>query len=673
MTTPTTETTPAAGKSSGLFRAADGKNYAFVFTLICSLFLLWGIAHALLDVLNKHFQNSLQVTRAQSGCVQAAVYGGYFLMAIPAGLVARRFGYKGGILLGLTLFALGAFWFVPATGANGWNGLTSWVSSTFNVEVVHSPDIRGQLVQARATWDDTAKALTASKQLAEAQTADLGKAHKIARAAVKSMPEPEFAAACASAASTIKAMPASDSSKDAVDSIEKANAALVDWQSLKDREKAASGKAADNLDLAADKKMDEALAALKKGVGLMPATELSKVCGAMNDAIAPMANTRLADARSAVDAVAKALPDSKKLAQARSEIEKASQSASSEEFSALASAAHLDIVHTDQATQVTAFGAFLLGLFVIALGLTCLETIANPYTTVLGPPESGASRINLAQTCNALGWILGPLIGGLLIFSSTGKINTSNAQLAVPYVGLGAVVTLVLLMFIFSKIPDIHTEEHSKALEYKDSKTGERSLLSQPHFVLAVVAQFLYVAAQTGVNSFFINYVVEENNWPEQKAALLLSFGGMGLFMAGRFSGSFLMRIMKPHLALATYGLMNVIMMGLVVADLGIVSAGALIACYFFMSVMFPTIFALGIRGLGENTKKGSSFIVMSIVGGAIAPILMGAIADKSGMQMGFLIPLICFAAIFLYGLFWRKLFARDMGNGSNAAPAPAH
>ena len=452
-------------KSLGnLFKTADGKNYAFVFMLVCSLFLLWGFAHALLDVLNKHFQNSLQVTKAQSGCVQAAVYGGYFLMAIPAGLLARRFGYKGGILFGLTLFALGAFWFVPATHATEWTGVISWVGATFSVDVA-------------------------------------------------------------------------------------------------------------------------------------------------------------------------------------------------------------------KATQMTAFSAFLLGLFVIALGLTCLETIANPYTTVLGPPETGASRINLAQTCNALGWILGPLVGGLLIFSSGGHVNTSNAQVATPYVGLGIVVTLVLVMFAFSKIPDIHTPEHAKVEgTHVDKTSGERSLWSQPHFVFAVVAQFLYVAAQTGINSFFINYVVEINKWPEQKAALLLSFGGMGLFMAGRFSGSFLMRLMKPHLALATYAMINVAMMGLVVAGLGIVSAGALIACYFFMSVMFPTIFALGIRGLGENTKKGSSFIVMSIVGGAIAPMAMGKIADVSGMQVGFIIPLVCFAAIMVYGLTWKKLFARDMGADESAAPAmPPH
>jgi FHS family L-fucose permease-like MFS transporter len=189
--------------------------------------------------------------------------------------------------------------------------------------------------------------------------------------------------------------------------------------------------------------------------------------------------------------------------------------------------------------------------------------------------------------------------------------------------------------------------------------------------VLAVVAQFLYVAAQTGVNSFFINYVVEVNKWTEKKSAMVLSLGGMGLFAIGRFSGSFIMTRVRPHLALATYALMNVVMLGLVVAGVGFVSALGLIASYFFMSIMFPTIFALGIRGLGENTKKGAAIIVMSIVGGAVAPILMGALADKYGMRFGFIIPLLCFAAIMTYGLSWKRLFARVIGDTSKPVTTP--
>ena len=547
-----------------LFRAPDGKSYAFVFVLVCSLFLLWGFAHALLDVLNKHFQNSLVVTKAQSGCVQTAVYGGYFLMALPAGMIARRFGYKGGILFGLFLFAVGAFWFVPATKADKWNGVSGWVANKFNMEVVASPEAKAKLLDVRMGLERAAKNVERpldAKKLAEFDPA------------------------------------------------------------------AAEAKAAVNL----------------------------------------------AAAKVALEEAAKLLPASKRLPEAREALTKLSPALPEKEFIKQFEGAKQALVAIDQATQWTAFSAFLIGLFVIALGLTCLETIANPYTTVLGPPETGASRINLAQTNNAVGWILGPFVGGLMIFSSTGEVNLSNAQLATPYFGLGLVVTLVFIMFACSKIPDVHTPEHAQAdKQHQDRKSGERSLWSQPHFVLAVVAQFLYVAAQTGINSFFINYVVEVNKWPEQKAALLLSLGGMVLFMIGRLSGSFLMNMMKPHLALALYGLCNVICMALVVSGLGVVSAGALIASYFFMSVMFPTIFALGIRGLGENTKKGSAFIVMAIVGGAISPVLMGLIADKSGMQLGFVIPLVCFVGVMAYGFTWRKLFARDMGSDV-VTVTPAH
>ena len=544
-------TTPqkSSGNKSGLFRTADGKNYAFVFTLICSLFLLWGFAHALLDVLNKHFQNSLEVTKAQSGCVQAAVYGGYFLMALPAGMIARRYGYKIGILVGLTLFALGAFWFVPATKSDHWTGTATWVGQQFNLTVVTSAEAKAKLLEARSDIA-TAKA-------------------RVAGLAAKS---PEEAA--------------------------KATLLATDYL----------GKAA---------------AALVVAAPNVAATE--------------------------------------KLAAVQASVDELGKNIGAKDFEKNCAAASVAIVALDKASQVTAFGAFLLGLFVIALGLTCLETIANPYATVLGPPETGASRINLAQTNNALGWILGPFVGGMLIFSAGDTVNLSNAGLATPYIGLGVVVTLIFVLFAFNKIPDIHAEEHAVAdAKHQDKTTGERSLWSQPHFVLAVVAQFLYVAAQTGVNSFFINYVVEVNKWTEQKAALVLSLGGMVLFALGRFSGSFIMTRFQPHLALATYALVNVIMLGLVVAGLGFVSALGLIACYFFMSIMFPTIFALGIRGLGENTKKGAAIIVMSIVGGAIAAPFMGHIADTHSMRTGFVVPLVCFVLIALYGVVWQKLEAKD-------------
>jgi FHS family L-fucose permease-like MFS transporter len=304
------------------------------------------------------------------------------------------------------------------------------------------------------------------------------------------------------------------------------------------------------------------------------------------------------------------------------------------------------------ATLIQTFGSFLFCLFVIACGLTCLETAANPYTTVLGPPESGARRINFSQSFNGLGWIAGPLVGGMLIFSGSNGNANKFASIALPYMLIGSLVLIVAFLFWRVKFPSL--KEDTEVSSDNDGSSGSlKDLLRYPHFVLAVIAQFLYVAAQTGVNSFFINYVTEEiPSLTNQEAAQILGFGGMGLFWLGRFSGSTLfMRIIKPNRLLAFYATANVITMALVVAGLGWISVIALFSTYFFMSVMFPTIFALGIKDLGPLTKKGSSLLVMSIVGGAIIPIIMGRIADVSNMALGFIVPLVCFAFIVYYGI----------------------
>jgi FHS family L-fucose permease-like MFS transporter len=268
---------------------------------------------------------------------------------------------------------------------------------------------------------------------------------------------------------------------------------------------------------------------------------------------------------------------------------------------------------------------------------------------VLGPPESGARRINFSQSFNGLGWIAGPLVGGMLIFSGSDNGN-KFASIALPYALIGTLVLIVALLFWRVKFPAVKEESN----DGEDSSGGSlKELLKYPHFVLAVVAQFLYVAAQTGINSFFINYVTEEMpSITNLQASKILAFGGFGLFWLGRFSGSTVfMRIVRPNRLLAFYALMNVITMSLVVAGLGVASVVALFSTYFFMSVMFPTIFALGIKDLGPLTKKASSFLVMSIVGGAIIPVIMGRIADVSRMALGFIVPLVCFAFIVFYGI----------------------
>jgi len=429
-------------RSPGLLIGADGSSYLKPFVLITSLFLLWGFAHGLLDVLDKHFQDTLHVSKAESGFVQFSLYIGYLAMAYPAGLFMKRFGYKKGIILGLTLFALGAFLFFPI---------------------------------------------------------------------------------------------------------------------------------------------------VKMGI---------------------------------------------------------------------------------QEKHIL-FISFLIALFIIACGLCCLETAANPYTTVLGPPAGAARRINIAQSFNGLGWILGPLMGGFFIFGAeqSGTAGSSDSLLK-PYMLVGSIVVVVALVFAFTRLPVIQ-EENAEGIE-ADAPT--RELWKHPAFVMAVIAQFLYVAAQTGVNSFFINYVTETLHGvqatisglmehlgkfgqvfmpknAEQAASLILALGGMGSFWIGRLTGAWLMKFVRPQRLLAIYAIVNTFLTAFVVMRLGWFSVIALFSTYFFMSLMFPTIFALGLRNLGPLTKKAASFLVMAVAGGAFCPPLMGAVADHFGMAVAFLIPLCCFAFIAYYAL----------------------
>jgi FHS family L-fucose permease-like MFS transporter len=411
----------SAIKVGSLFRTADGKKLFITFTLVTSLFLLWGFCNGMIDILNKHFQDSLHINKAQSGLVQFANYIAYFLMAIPAGLLARKFGYKGGIIVGLLLIAGGAFWFIPAT-------------------------------------------------------------------------------------------------------------------------------------------------------------------------------------------------------------------------------------------HIGTYWAFLTGLFIVAAGMTCLETIANPYTTLLGAAESGATRINIAQTFNGVGWILGPIVGGHFVFGSGDGAN-ADAGLYVPYLGVGIVVTVLIAVFALAYVPDISTEE---AFKTEAGGKARKPLWRQSHFTFGVVAQFLYVAAQTGIFSFFVNYVLENDpGVTKTQASTWLGAIGFGLFMFGRLCGSAVISQFRPHRVLAVYAAVNIVLTAVAMGG-GKLGMYALFGTFFFMSIMFPTIFALGIRGLGEHTKLGSSLIVMSIVGGAIAAPLMGHIADISSMRQGFALPMICFLFITIYGVIWPKLEAKD-------------
>lgn len=383
------------------------KKYLFSFALVASLFFFWGFAHSILDILNKHFQDALVISKWRSALVQAMVYGGYFIMALPAGAIIRKWGYKVGVITGLMLYGIGALLFVP-------------------------------------------------------------------------------------------------------------------------------------------------------GESLM------------------------------------------------------------------------------------SFEFFLACLFVIGCGLTCLETAANPYVAVLGDEATAPSRLNLAQSLNGLGWIVGPLVGGLVVFSGE---DGNSGSVSLPYAVIGVIVLIVAFVFSRIQLPEI-VEQQQTPIYNK----AEPSLWHSSVFVFGLVALFFYVAAQTGINSFFINYVTEKvPTVSSRTAALLLSFGGMGLFFVGRLLGSWLMNRIQASKVLLACAIGGILCMAYVILGSGISALVALVLTYLCEATMFPTIFALSLNGLGVNeTKRGSSFLIMSIVGGAIAPVLMGVIGETN-MAIGFIIPLICFIVIALF------------------------
>ena len=396
---------------NGLVRTKEGRSFLLPFILITSLFFLWGFAHSILDVLNKHFQDTMEITRTRSALIQAVVYGGYFIMALPAGNIIRRFGYRAGVLTGLVLYGVGALLFIPGG-------------------------------------------------------------------------------------------------------------------------------------------------------------------------------------------------------------------------------------------RIGSFEFFLFSLFVIGCGLTCLETAANPYVTVLGDPEGSERRLNLAQSFNGLGWICGPLVGGFFLFAGGGDVST-------PYAIIGCIVLAVALVFARVKLPEIGD---TPAPRMKEESTDSRGLWKEGTFTFGLVALFLYVAAQTGINSFFINYATETAGISAHEASVWLSFGGMGLFMAGRMGGSWLMRTVKAEKVLTVCAVGAVATMAAVIMLPGKAGWYALLCCFLCESIMFPTIFALALRKTGSDTKRASSFLIMSIVGGAIAPVLMGAIADTSSMAAGFSVPLVCFVVIAVYAYRYKSL-----------------
>jgi FHS family L-fucose permease-like MFS transporter len=470
-----------SGNKKSMFVTSDGKNVFFTFLIVSSLFLLWGFCNGMIDVMDKHFQKELHLTLSQSAWVQFAHYLGYFLMSLPAGWLASRLGYKGGIIAGLMLVAVGGFWFIGAT-------------------------------------------------------------------------------------------------------------------------------------------------------------------------------------------------------------------------------------------EIAAFWAFLLGVCVIASGLTFLETVANPYTTVLGDPRYAATRINLAQSCNGVGWIFGPIAGSMYFYSKDAAGNSTGSQtLYIPYVGVAIVVLVLAVVFFFANVPDIKTKDDYHLDDSNNATPGSsRSIWSHPHFTLAVAAQFLYVAAQAGIFSFFINYMTVSaqtgvsqvppipdswdgvmatisshsgflqawlQGWFEvgkdgvrhisDKGAANLASLAFVCFLLGRISGAGLLKKFAAHKVLGLYGLLNVVTTFLIFCKLGWVSVVCVFLSYFFMSIMFPTIFALGIFGLGARAKKASAYLVMAIMGGAILPKVMGKVGDMYDMSRSFIVPMFCFAFVAFYAFNWSKYSKAESINGGKNGNHP--
>ncbi len=319
------------------------------------------------------------------------------------------------------------------------------------------------------------------------------------------------------------------------------------------------------------------------------------------------------------------------------------------------------------AASARSYDFFLLALFIIAAGATFLETVANPYITKLGPKESSEQRLNFAQSFNGVGAFIAPIIGGQFILSgiehtpqelqqmSPEQLNSyltyEAGTIKIPYMIIAGVVLLVAIFFVFTRLPEI--KEADTDNDGHGHKSFSLSVFRHPHVLWAVIAQFFYVGAQVGIGSFFIRFSKYTMDLPEKDAAYRWGFIAMVGFMVGRFAGTFFMKYIKPAKLLCLYAVISIALLAIALMATGSIAVYALLAVPFFMSIMFPTIFALGIKELGEESKIASSFLVMAIVGGAFIPPLMGQISDKTGsIQSAYIVPLLCFLVILYFG--WR-------------------
>jgi MFS transporter, FHS family, L-fucose permease len=338
------------------------------------------------------------------------------------------------------------------------------------------------------------------------------------------------------------------------------------------------------------------------------------------------------------------------------------------------------------AAVVGSYGFFLLALFVIASGLSFLETASNPFIAQLGDPNSSERRLNFAQAFNPLGAITGALIGTVFIFSGVeltpqeiavqqahhtyeAYLRSETLRVVKPYLVIGAIALIWALLILRSKFPSIQSEHENEA----GDRGHLRDLFRYPHFLFAVVAQFFYVGAQVGTWSYFITYVQDYAHQSEKVAGYFLT-GTLIAFGVGRFASAWLMRYLDPGKLMGGYCITNIVLVAIAVLRPGWLGLWCVFLTSFFMSLMFPTIFALGLKGLGPNTKLGGSFLVMAIVGGAVLTPLMGLISERThSLALAYSVPLLAYLIIALYS-FWgsqQRNASLVAGQETGAGPLP--
>lgn len=301
------------------------------------------------------------------------------------------------------------------------------------------------------------------------------------------------------------------------------------------------------------------------------------------------------------------------------------------------------------AVNLGSFYYILTPLFVLGLGLVLLETAANPYVTLLGDPKTSASRLNIAQSFNGLGCMMGALMGGQFFFANSGA--EASASIAVPYTVIAVIMLVVAVCFTFIHLPEVIIAPPRRA-KAADAAGGTARKALGVAFFFGFAALIAYEISEISINTFFINFMTDDGFMTPMQATWALSMGGLLLFMVGRVVGGILMSRVATEKIFLACALGTVAMLLLAMSGLGLFSKMALIVLYVFESIMFPTIFALSIQGLGANTEKASSILMMSVVGGAIGPLALGYVADHYTMTQALVVPLSTFVIVLAYAIY---------------------